>query len=127
MADSSGGVAVSSNLFVVADDEQNTLRLYRSDQAGGPVKEFDCNAFLELEGKSLEADLEAAARIGDRVYWIGSHGRNRNGKERPNRRRFFATDLKVSDGEVTLTPVGKPYKRLLEDLAADSRFVKFDL
>ncbi len=125
MCDASGAVAVSSNLFVVASDEDNVLRLYRADQSGGPVKEFDCNGFLELQGKSLEADLEGAARIGNRAFWIGSHGRNINGKERLNRHRLFATDIRVSDGDVTLTPVGKPCKRLLEDLLGDSRFAQF--
>src|SRR6266704_2712709 len=75
MADASGAVPVSSNLFVAASDEDNILRLYRSDRSGAPLKQFDCNAFLELHGKNLEADLEAAARIGDRAFWIGSHGR----------------------------------------------------
>ena len=32
MADASGAVPVSSNLFVVASDEDNILRLYRSDE-----------------------------------------------------------------------------------------------
>ena len=124
-ADASGAVAISSTLFAVADDEDNSLRLYRSDRGGPPVKEFDCNAFLEVHGKSPEADLEAGARIGDRAYWIGSHGRNKNGKERLNRCRFFATDISVSGGEVKLTPVGKPYKDLLEDLIRDPRFDQF--
>jgi hypothetical protein len=124
-ADASGAVAVNSNLFVVADDEDNVLRLYRRDLGGPPVKEFDCNGFLEVRGKSLEADLEAGARIGDRAFWIGSHGRNKNGKDRPNRCRFFATDISVADGKVTLAPVGKPYKRLLQDLIGDSRFEQF--
>jgi hypothetical protein len=106
----------------VADDEDNILRLYRSDMGGPPIKEFDCNAFLEVRGKSLEADLEAGARIGDRAFWIGSHGRNKNGKERPNRCRLFATDISMVGGEVTLTPVGKPYKGLLDDLIRDARF-----
>jgi len=123
--DASGGVAVTSNLFVVADDEDNILRVYRNDQGGLPVKQFDCDAFLEVRGKSLEADLEAGTRVGDRAFWIGSHGRNKNGKERPNRCRFFATDISVAGGEVTLTPVGKPYKGLLDDLIGDARFEQF--
>jgi hypothetical protein len=123
--DASGAVAVTSNLFVVADDEDNVLRLYHSATGGPPIKEFDCNAFLEVQGKSLEADLEAGARIGDRAFWIGSHGRNKNGKERPNRCRFFATDIAVAGSEVTLTPVGKPYKNMLDDLIRDSRFEHF--
>jgi hypothetical protein len=129
MCDASGAVAISSNLFAVASDEDNVLRLYRADQASMPLREFDCNAFLELEhkGKSLEADLEAAARIGDRAFWMGSHGRNRAGKLRRNRCRFFATDITVTGGEVTLTPVGKPCKTLLDDLEADPRYEPFHL
>lgn len=127
MADASAAVPVSSNLFLVADDESNLIRLYRTDQGGPPVKEFDMSAFLELRGRSTEADLEGAARLGERAFWIGSHGRNRNGKERDNRCRLFATDLKIIGGEVSLTPVGRPYKRLLEDLVADPQFSRFHL
>jgi hypothetical protein len=123
--DASGAVAITSSLFVVADDEDNVLRLYSNDTGGAPIKLFDCNAFLEVRGKSIEADLEAGARVGDRAFWIGSHGRNKNGKERPNRCRFFATDISMAGGEVTLTPVGKPYKGLLDDLIRDARFEQF--
>jgi hypothetical protein len=125
LCDASGAVPISSNLFAVASDEDNVLRVYRNDQPGRPVKEFDVNAFLGVQGHSLEADLEAAARIGDRAYWIGSHGRNVDGKERPNRHRFFATDIQGGGDAVTLTPVGQPYRHLLEDLLADPRFDQF--
>jgi hypothetical protein len=126
MADASAGVAVNSNMFLVGDDEENKLRLYRRDQGGPPVKEFNLNLFLEVYGTSLETDVEGAARIGDRAFWIGSHGRNTDGKERPNRARFFATDIKINaKNEVTVVPVGKPYKRLLDDLTADRRFASF--
>jgi hypothetical protein len=126
MADASAGVAVSSNLIVVADDEDNKLRLYRVDQPGPPVKDFDMSPFLEVSGKSLESDLEGAARIGNRAFWISSHGRNTDAKARPNRDRFFATDISLTKSEVTLTPVGRPYKTLQEDLIADPRFAKFN-
>ncbi|HTL59751.1 MAG TPA: DUF3616 domain-containing protein [Candidatus Limnocylindrales bacterium] len=127
MCDASGAVAVSSNLFVVASDEDNVLRLYKSEQPGQPVKEYDYNTFLDVRGKSLEADLEAAARIGNRVFWIGSHGRNHVGKVRENRDRFFATDIEVDGDNVKLEPVGKPYERLLEDLIDDPTFAQFHL
>lgn len=125
MADASGAIVVSTNLFVVACDEDNILRVYSRDRPGPPLKQFDCDAFLELIGKSTEADLEAAARVGDRGYWMGSHGRNKNGKFRPNRGRFFATSIQEANGEVTLTPMGKPCKTLLDDLIRDSRFDRF--
>ncbi len=127
MADASAAVAVSSNLFVVADDEDNILRLYRSDLGGAPIKEFDCSAFLQSEGRYPEADLEGAARLGDRAFWIGSHGRNKDGRERPSRCCLFATGIRAIDGAVTLTPVGRPYRRLLVDLVNDPRFEQLHL
>ena len=125
MCDASGAAALDSNLFVVACDEDNILRVYRNDQPGGPVKQFDFSAFLEVEGKFSEADLEGAARIGNRIYWIGSHGRNRDAKERSNRHRFFATDLQVVNGGVEMKPVGKPYRDLVEDLLAEPGLNRF--
>lgn len=127
MRNASAAVSVNPNLFLVANDEDNSLRLYRRDAPGDPVKRFALDSFLELSAKSPEADLEAAARIGDRIFWIGSHGRNKDGKERPNRSRFFATDLKVTGGEVAVTPVGKPCKTLLQDLLNDPRLAEFNL
>lgn len=120
----SGSVAVDTNRFLVADDENNTIRLYCGDRGGLPLREFDFDAFLEVErqGNSREADLEAGARIGDRAFWIGSHGRNKNGKERSNRHRFFATDIRVTGDEVALEAVGKPCKTLLDELILDARF-----
>jgi hypothetical protein len=125
MCNASAAVAISSDLFLVANDEDNLLRLYRNDQSGPPLKQFDMSAFLGVQGRSLEADLEAAARIGNRVFWIGSHGRNKDGKERLSRHRLFATDVQGSGTNVTLLPVGKPYEQLLHDLLADARFDPF--
>ncbi len=127
MCDASAAVPAGTNLFIAASDEDNVLRLYSAEKPGPPLKRFDMNAFLQLQDKHLEADLEAAARIGDRAFWIGSHGRNRIGKERLNRCRFFATDITTTAGDVQLKPVGTPYKRLLDDLEADPRFQSFHL
>jgi hypothetical protein len=90
------------------------------------VKQIDIDASLELTGKSKETDLEGAARIGERVYWITSHGRNKNAEERLNRCRFFATDISSSNGQLTVRPVGKPCKSLLDDMIRDRRFLQFD-
>jgi Protein of unknown function (DUF3616) len=125
MSDASAGVAVSSNLFLVANDEDNTLRLYRTDSPGAPIREYNLNDFLDLHGKSNEADLEGAAKIGSRAFWIGSHGRSKDAKVRPNRCRLFATDIKMVGTNVELTPIGKPYKDLVNDLVSYSRLDKF--
>ena len=114
--DASAAVAVSEDIFVVADDENNILRIYETSKAGLPVGSFDMTSFLDIEPEHPEADIEAAAMIGRRIYWITSHGRNKDGKLRPNRYRFFATDVHVDNQSVELRPAGKPYKTLVHEL-----------
>lgn len=126
--DASAGVAVSSNLFLVANDEDNLLRVYRRDRSGPSVQAFQAAAFLQVDPRQPESDLEGAARIGDRIYWITSHGRNRQGEERESRHRFFATtDSLDRQGKVELKTVGRPYRQLLTDMMRDARLAKFGL
>jgi Protein of unknown function (DUF3616) len=127
MADASGAVVVGSNLFLVADDETNVLQLYSRETGGAALAEFDCNPFLQPQGKSLEADLEAGALLGQRAFWLGSHGRNKNGKARPNRAVLFGTDIAQVDGRWQVSPVGRPYRSLLQDLASQPQFDRFRL
>ena len=112
MCDASAAAALGPDLFVVANDERNVLKVYRRGEAGH-VDEVDLAPFLCTE-QDKEADLEGAATIGTRIYWISSHGRNKKGKLVKSRHRFFATELQ--DGK--LTPVGNPYTSLLDDMIA---------
>src|SRR5690242_17084668 len=89
MCDASAAVILTDDLFVVADDELNVLRVYSLARGGMPLSTLRLDAFLQVKRSSPEADIEGAARIGDTVYWIGSHGRNKQGKERGSRERFF--------------------------------------
>jgi hypothetical protein len=116
MCDASGAVPVGPKMFLVANDEDNVLRIYRRDQGGLPVDTCDLTSFLKPEPLDKETDIEGATRIGDRIYWIASHGNRKDGKPDPNRHRFFATDLKISGESVTFEPVGTPYRKLLTDL-----------
>ena len=127
MSDASGAVALNTNLFAVADDETNPIRIYHRDHPGPPVRVLDFSAFLGLDPRKPELDLEAAARVGDRIFWMASHGRNRRAKDRPNRRDFFATDIKSSDLGVDLVPVGRSYRDLLTDLIHEPRLARFGL
>ncbi|MHC4323270.1 MAG: DUF3616 domain-containing protein, partial [Planctomycetota bacterium] len=112
-SDASAAVAVSEDMFVAADDENNILRIYETSGAGQPVDSFDMTSFLGIEPDHPEADIEAAAMIGRRIYWITSHGRNKEGKLRPNRYRFFATDVFAEGRTIKLRPAGKPYSTLV--------------
>lgn len=115
-SDASAAVIVSEDMIIVADDENNILRIYDINKAGNPVSSFDMTSFLDIEPNHPEADIEGATRVGQRIYWITSHGRNKNGKLRPNRCRFFATDLLVENENVRLRTAGKPYKNLVNEL-----------
>lgn len=125
--DASAAVAVGDKLFVVGNDEDNILRVYRREPPGKPIYEYNLTPFIKPDPKDLETDIEGSARIGDRVYWITSHGRDKKGRERPSRHRFFATDVTANGEKVAIKPVGKPYSHLLQDMIAAPTLKKFHL
>ena len=117
-ADVSGGVAVGREFFIVCEDEDSALRVYRRTSAGAPAARIDLDdtRALRVPGAKKELDLEAAARIGDKVFWIGSHGNNKDGEVAPSRRQLFATKISDDNGTFRVELVGQPYRRLVEDL-----------
>ena len=125
MCDASAAVALGAGHFVVADDEGDVLRIYQRGTPM-PVASVDLVDFLgnrKPNGNPTEADIEGAATIGQRIYWISSHARKgKDGEVDPHRRRFFATDILPAAPSPSLQPVGKPYAALLDDLLADARF-----
>ncbi len=125
--DASAAAPISTNLVVVASDEENVLRVYDRVLGGMPVRSFDLSSHLGLGRGSSETDIEGAALLGDTVYWITSHSRNSDGLFRPNRHRFFATRFKVTGDRVEMEFVGRPYHRLLEDLGNSPRLAQLDL
>jgi hypothetical protein len=112
--DASAAVALDASHFIVANDENNTLRIYRQGQPA-PVASLNLTNFLGTADE--ESDIEGAAAIGSRIFWITSHGRNSKGKARPARQRFFATEI-VPGQPPTVKPIGQAYANLLRDLLA---------
>lgn len=129
MCDASGAVALSSDSFAVADDEDNVIRVYDAVRGGAPLRAIDLSPELKLATKrnkgAPETDLEAATRLGSLALWLTSHGRSSSGKLKPERHRFFATELSGATARFEL--VGTPYERLLADLLADARYAHFGL
>jgi hypothetical protein len=145
-------VPLTRRLFAVADDEDSILRVYDADRGGDPLRSADLSASLfpqeeAKKGKKKnkgsaqaagappaetgprrvpESDIEAATRVGDLAFWMTSHGRNRAGKRKDARRRFFATTAS-GGADDALQFVGRSYDGLLEDLLADARYARFDL
>jgi hypothetical protein len=104
ICDASAAVALGPDTFVVADDESNVLRVYKASKAE-PIESVDL-------GKKLgekEADLEGAARVGSLIYWVSSHGLNKEGEKKKSRFQFFALD----DSRQMR---GEPYHGLMEQI-----------
>jgi hypothetical protein len=115
VSDASAAVAIGEDMFIVGDDEHNILRVYKTTQPS-PVFSFDLTPFLGIEPEYPEADIEGATMLGDTIYWITSHGRNTDGKMRPNRYRFFAVKVKIQNHNVTIEPTGIPCRTLVQSL-----------
>lgn len=118
-SDGSTAIAVDANYMFVGDDENQVLRLYRRGRSGLPLAQFDMTPFLQLPdveaGMAREVDIEASTRVGNRIFWMGSHSHANIGETRTNRTRIFATDLSGMGAASTLTYVGR-YDYLKLDL-----------
>ena len=112
-ADASTAIDVGDGYIIVGDDESNVLRLYDTSKSGGPVKTWD---FTSTIGTS-SIDIEAAARVGDTIYWTGSMGNNSDGSVKPARSTLFATTVTGSGASTDLTLAGV-YRNLRNDLIA---------
>ena len=127
--DASAAAGISgTTLFAAASDEDSVLRVYDRATGGAPLSVLDAVTFLDLDDPAKpETDIEGAAQLGERMYWIGSHGRNKSGKVRKNRQCFFATTVDRAGTAVTLKPAGRPYKGLIANLSAAPALARFGL
>lgn len=119
-SDASTAVAVDGQFMFIGDDESQTLRLYRRDRSGLPVRQFDMNGYLGLtdlhrSGRPKEIDIEASLHVGKRIYWLGSQSHDFLGQPALNRGRIFATDIVGSGMNARLTFAGR-YDFLTRDL-----------
>lgn len=117
-ADASTAIDAGGNHMFVADDESQLIRLYDRANSGLFLNSFDYNTSLAVAVSDPEVDIESSVLVGSRIYWLGSHSNSANaGNPRPNRYRFFATDLSGTGAAATLTYVGR-YDGLRTDLIA---------
>ncbi|MFC1419803.1 DUF3616 domain-containing protein [Streptacidiphilus cavernicola] len=115
-ADGSAAVDLGGGYMAVADDESNTIRMYDRANGGAPVKSWDFSSALGLDD-SDEIDIEAAARVGNTIYWTGSMGNNKDGKIKAERSTLFTTTVTGSGASTVLSAAGE-YSGLRADLVA---------
>lgn len=112
--DASAAVVLNDKLFAVADDEDNVIRVYDAYRGGPPIVQYDLSyhALLQsIPGSSGrpdalpldEMDIEAATELDGSFYWISSHGRDRKGRQAPDRLRFFAAQIDLKKKKLLLT------------------------
>ena len=126
MCDASAAAVLEQSGFVVANDEDNVLRVFSRRDGGLARTSFDLNAHLRPAPDKPETDIEGATWLNERIYWITSHGRNRDGKLRTSRYRLFATEFVRKNGRLTLIGVGTPYQQLVSDLISAAHLQKYD-
>ena len=106
LCEASAAVFVDGQHFAVASDETNVLRIYsRGDTTVGIESDF-----RDFSGHD-KSDLEAAARIDNRVYWISSHSFNSDGEDKKKRKVIFATDIVDENGTLSLKAASKTAAR----------------
>ncbi len=120
-SDASTAVAVGTDLMLVADDEDQTIRLYDRNNSGLPINKFDFTTVLGLTqlsgGVPREVDIEASTKVGNSIYWLGSQSNASSGNSRPNRNRVFKTDISGTGTATTLNYVSR-YDFLKDDILA---------
>ncbi|MEI6426800.1 MAG: DUF3616 domain-containing protein [Pseudanabaena sp. ELA607] len=90
--------------MVVGDDEASALRVY-ARTGGAAVAEW--NFGTGLGTGTNEVDLEASTRIGDTLYFIGSHSNKKDGSEQVSRENIFAVTVSGTGANTQFTYVGK--------------------
>ncbi|GAA2977402.1 hypothetical protein LV75_003909 [Actinokineospora diospyrosa] len=119
-SDASTAIDLGGGAMVVSDDETNVLRVYDREHSRYPAQSFDVRAAgLALRDTDVtrEIDIEAAARTGDTIFWIGSHGQNSSAKTRLNRQELFTTKV-TGTGTGASFALGGSYQTLRDDLIA---------
>lgn len=136
MCDASGAVPLSNDLFMVADDEENILRIYDATKGGFPVDAFALADGIKNSaarsgkqspdlGIGKELDLEAATSVDGLSFWLTSHARNKSGHHKPERFQLFA--LSYNAGNDRLELYGKPFDGLLDALIEQPELAPYRL
>ncbi|MDO5625471.1 MAG: hypothetical protein Q4G71_12385, partial [Pseudomonadota bacterium] len=103
-SDASTAIALDADWMIVGDDEASVLRVY--PRAGGAaVAEWSFDGVLGLRGEEL--DVEASTRIGNTLYFIGSHSNKRAGAEADSREHLFAVTTSGTGAATTFSFVGQ--------------------
>ncbi|PWC52362.1 hypothetical protein TSO221_14815 [Azospirillum sp. TSO22-1] len=137
MCDASAAFALDEEHFVVASNDDNILRVYKRGHPA--VKEMhDLGKFVKIKNDgnkkkkndkddAREVDIEGVARLGNLYFWIGSHGQNRDGHDRPERHQLFAMKIEKQGEDIVFEEQHTPYRTLIKDVLAGEKAKDYKL
>lgn len=104
-SDASTAIAQSDLWMIVADDESNLLRVY--PRAGG-AQVLEWSYAANGPKLSKELDLEASAKVGNTLYFTGSHSNKKDGGDAmADRAHLFAVTATGVGAATQFTYVGQ--------------------
>jgi Protein of unknown function (DUF3616) len=103
--DGSLGVMLDATHFLDGNDEEQGMRVYTRGANAAPLQTIDISTQIGLS-RSDEADFEDAARVGNRIYVMASHGRDKNGNLERSRYRFVGMDVSGTVPNISLEVAG---------------------
>lgn len=122
MCDASGAIPLDQRQFAIADDEENSIRIYDAERGGAPLAVLPITGLEETED---EIDLEAATLVGPYGLWLASHGRTKAGHFAPSRVNMILSTTPSLDTPLRI--VGSAYRDLIVALAAEPMLHRFDI
>jgi Collagen triple helix repeat (20 copies)/NPCBM-associated, NEW3 domain of alpha-galactosidase/WD40-like Beta Propeller Repeat len=111
-SDESTGIEAGEGDILVADDELSFIKLFDAERSGMPLREYNIGT-----ANAEEVDFEASAKVGNTIYWLGSHGNTKAGDADPERQQVIATEVSGSGDKTQLTRVGD-FTGMLRDMLA---------
>ncbi|HEU5077447.1 MAG TPA: DUF3616 domain-containing protein [Polyangiaceae bacterium] len=122
MCDASGAIPLDERRLAVADDEENSIRIYDADRGGAPIAVLPVTGLEETED---EIDLEAATLVGPYGLWLASHGRTKTGHFAHSRVNMILSTAPRLESPLRI--VGTAYRDLLTALATEPSLERFAL
>ncbi len=133
ICDASAAIAIDKDHFIVGNDEDNFLRVYKARESDKPIQTLFVGNYClnNLRPDKKEVDIEGVAQIDDVTYWITSHGRNSDGEKKIERHNLFANKLRSFQRDdqliVTEQQVGHTYENLVfNDLINNKKLSKYN-
>ncbi len=98
----STAILLPNSHILIAEDERNQICDYPLVSGAKGQVLLDLDAVLDTHKKELDLEASCQSFDGKIVYWMGSHGNNKEGKRRSGREKLIATQLTQKDDGFSL-------------------------